>query len=1166
MALTQIRGAQIQSSSILDDHVASNAAIQYTKLALSGHIVGGDLNADRSVEIKVLQYKPIALWDLVSNAAVSGSSVDVTAAVTGAAATDTVTHDGSVKGVFTTGTASDGTGVANYKVQLRDHTTSDPVDDGTGGQAYAELRNPDSSHYSLYFFNHTGTAFTMGAMAQSDVTCVADVAGSLAGKYFILHTPGDQTPDYFVWYKVGAVGVAPVLGVSNLVGIEVDLTANDTANTVASTTATAIGLAGSGNAYTAVATLAVVRITSKIAGFTDPISESGATMATGFTFTKNSSGSAAYVDFMFLEIFDLDNAPLKGYITGTGFSEIVGVTGSHNHNDLYYSKTELDGGQLDSRYYSQTALQAGAIDTRYYNRSDLNPLASQGANVLDTRFYSIAQIGSTTSSSSGASLVGIENITNLNNGGSTPTQATTVQVALADLQGEVDNIIAGNIDITFSLDEAYDDGATVAVDSANVNWNLTSAKIFQVSDSAGTGHILSLTGGTTYGSFALEANAASTIDAIAANLTVSTTTSGILAVQSAGVLNLKDTNLTNPIPLSQSGTAALNAGFTATSIVGAINELKTQTAGSGSIYIGTPADTTYDDGLIQDWTPTGTLIGTAVDQLNEVMKALAPQPAPALTSASFTQSGVSGKLSFGATNAISGYTNHPSIDKNGAYNVSGNTKGIFNASTAMSGTLANNVVPGYTNSRPYPNNSFANGHLGNLILSVNGTDVKTVDLTTAGAGAALDGNGSGFTLSAATYYKFDNGSNLNVPSLMYRTGTWSVGAAGQRNGYNTVTVRHEYPGTTLYGSTQTFDWVVDAATTGTSYASEDLHTQSMSGANHISGVTYHTSGTAQYDVVISNGYMNTYSSSASAISYQGTRCSASNAAMPTMATEADDVTRTNDSVTISTSSRILNDSITMKVTTDRTVQSDTQSSGDSIGNLLLDATAADSTDVVESFDDESYRMNEAIDTNLSVTTGYATGGGRPTATVWDSTQSLIGSDADHNTGLLISNGKLTYPKVTSHITNITNGNFSAATNGPASNPNYSTASGTRTYIRYFYDAAGRQNFRLNVVATSATFVSVATGVGSNNLTLQILAPNTTQNASAVVEWKDAVTPYISIDDIGCYAATFGNTIPTNWGITLGTRSTITSGHAIVVKITAAAAWTGSIDGITVTWL
>lgn len=577
--------------------------------------------------------------------------------------------------------------------------------------------------------------------------------------------------------------------------------------------------------------------------------------------------------------------------------------------------------------------------------------------------------------------------------------------------------------------------------------------------------------------------------------------------------------------------------------------LEDQVAGTAG-QIGPAEDGTYTDGLFTDFVDT-TPTGTAIDRFNEVLKGLSPSPAPDLSSIDFDDNGTTAKLSFGSSNPITGYTNTPS-DINTTFSNSGQTKGVFGDTTTINGTLADNVA-GESDGSPYLPNSFGNADQGDLKLEVNGAIEHTVDLTAFGSGSSTNGNGSGFNLSATYPAKFESGQTLDI--FKHRTGSWTVDPADQRPGYNTVRVIQTIDGTDY--TTDQYSWVVDDAGTTTTFSSEELTGLSMTGSNQISGVTYHTSGTADYGIIISNAYRNTYSPSGSAISHSGSNCSASSQSLPAMTTEADDVTITNKTVTI-TATRLLNESISLNTSVERTFNSlEATSPGASISGVLLDATSSSSGNTSEDFNDEDYRLHTGLDLTDTTITNYS----------WDSSQSLTGADADHNTGLLISAGELTYPSNTSHISGITDGNFTTPSNGPSGNPNYSTASGTRTYIRYFYTSVSKSNFRLNVQANNSNFVDLTTGVSGNNLTLEVYAPNTTVDNGGTVEWKDGMVSYNGNDgDKGCYASTYGDNPPTNWGMTLGTKNTSTSSGYIAVRITAAAGWTGSIDSIDLTWL
>ena len=65
--------------------------------------------------------------------------------------------------------------------------------------------------------------------------------------------------------------------------------------------------------------------------------------------------------------------------------------------------------------------------------------------------------------------------------------------------------------------------------------------------------------------------------------------------------------------------------------------------------IGDAEDGSYSDGLFEDFVTT-TPIGTAVDRFNEVLKALAPAPAPSLDDINSLQTGTNHFLYFGASN------------------------------------------------------------------------------------------------------------------------------------------------------------------------------------------------------------------------------------------------------------------------------------------------------------------------------------------------------------------------------------------------------------------------------------------------------------------------------------------------------------------------------------
>jgi hypothetical protein len=72
--------------------------------------------------------------------------------------------------------------------------------------------------------------FVLGVNQVINVATVADVAGSLAGKYFTLWDANNAV-EYYVWYIVSGVGTDPAP--AGMTGIPVNINTNDSANTVA---------------------------------------------------------------------------------------------------------------------------------------------------------------------------------------------------------------------------------------------------------------------------------------------------------------------------------------------------------------------------------------------------------------------------------------------------------------------------------------------------------------------------------------------------------------------------------------------------------------------------------------------------------------------------------------------------------------------------------------------------------------------------------------------------------------------------------------------------------------------------------------------------------------------------------------------------------------------
>lgn len=530
-------------------------------------------------------------------------------------------------------------------------------------------------------------------------------------------------------------------------------------------------------------------------------------------------------------------------------------------------------------------------------------------------------------------------------------------------------------------------------------------------------------------------------------------------------------------------------------------------------------DDSLADGLL-DFTST-TNAAVAMDQINEILLALAPAQPATLTNISGTTSGTAGKLSFGASNAITDYTNVPSTD------VGGSVSKIINASTAVAGVLNSTVTA--NSAGAYPAYSFKNGDKGTLSLKVNGTIVHTVDLTTFTSGSTVNANGSGFTLTAATGVSAASGT---IDAFKYRTGTYTVAAADLSKGYNAITVIHSEVGSDTSSAT----WVVDNATTATTITGAALGTFNMTGSYYLSGVRYHTAGTVGYSATISNAYRNTYSSSASAIAHATkTNCSIANISLSTPTTEADDVNLSQTATIVCPSNsryRAASSAISINTTVLRTIQGSVTGGLISGGSVLIE-------NGVGQFGVETARIQN-LDTLL---TG--------TVTSWDSTESLLDND-----GLQFVDGAIKYP-----TENFGNDRY---TDGYADNPSYTTCSGARSVVLEFSNSLAAQNFTLGITGTSSSdYVTAASfSATGTKLKVELCIPNGTSDGTDY-EWKDCMVNHDGNDaNIGCKATSYGATVPTAWGLTAGGVSTSVSNKKWYIRITAGSAWIGSITAVT----
>lgn len=598
----------------------------------------------------------------------------------------------------------------------------------------------------------------------------------------------------------------------------------------------------------------------------------------------------------------------------------------------------------------------------------------------------------------------------------------------------------------------------------------------------------------------------------------------------------------------------------------AATDWKLIASGAAAGVIGAAEDADYTDGLFTDLVPS-TPTGTAVDRINEVLKALAPPPAPGFDQISCANSGAAGNLSFGASNVIAGYANvdgsgGSTLDLNALFSVAGTRRGLFTGSTTVNGTL-NDDVPAHATA--YPANAFGDGDQGTLELEVNGVVVHTIDLTTFGNGSDTNVNGSGFNLLAATPVEFPDTTPL--AQFQYRTGTWTVAPSEQVNGYNYVRVNHNFGSGAHWSGF--IEWVNDPEATALTADTASLDTLVMSGSKFLSGVEYHTGGSAQYDVSIHACHRNVYSDNGSAVSFSVGNGSAPSQALANIVSETDDEVVINKAVTVANNGRLLDAALSISVNCQHPLKANLSGGApQSLPGLLLDGVNTANTDVRERFCLEDYRMVAVAEITVN---GYAAQADLGSGT-WDVAVELSSADVGHNSGLLVYNGALRYPTQgldSGDFRSTGDGNVNGAENGPPGNPNYNAIVGNKTFYREFVNNSGltKANFTI-LLAGSGSFVSVAAGPSGQALTLEVKFPD--GSITAGTGWLDAYEDFATAnwaDGDGCRNAGtgVGRSMGTTWGLTVGTKS-IAAGESVVVRITAPDAWTGNINDIQLAWL
>lgn len=599
--------------------------------------------------------------------------------------------------------------------------------------------------------------------------------------------------------------------------------------------------------------------------------------------------------------------------------------------------------------------------------------------------------------------------------------------------------------------------------------------------------------------------------------------------------------------------------------------------------IGDAEDNDYTDGLFTDFN-NKTLIGTAIDRFNEVLKELAPKEAPSLQSfdvntSQSTHSNI--RLSFGSSNDQSAATpayatvqnlNEPftresdNIDINEEFNKEtlslSYRLGVYDGTQDFIGDLNTNISSSeYSNNIiNYTSQSFGKADQGELRLFLNGTKIHTLDLSTFESGDSTNGNSGFINVSSANSGRFLTDSEF--ATFKHRTGQWKVAAADQRNGWNYAQVRHVIGEVT--SSTGFAEWVNDSNTDQMSISNAfNLH---MSGSKYLSGVQYHMSGSVTYTSDIDNFYKYTYKTgSINFTTSNSSVLSLDSFNIPDMTLHTDQINLVQSGSFILDNNRLLNKDIAVGYQLSHHFKDNIELVDTNIEKtgILVDNFSVTSTDLFTGFDDEEDRL---FDTN-SYTDANITSNNYD----WDSSESLSGDSLGYNNGLIVYNSKLMSPK-NSSLPN--SGNFSTLSSSHAGNPNYSLINDDiRTFIKKIKNTSGNTvNEMLLTISGSESQILDSETLTNSQINIELKLPETA--ARTETQWMSIAADFNSgsyFDGLNQNTACGDSTVNgldlnisgtlSNLFATFGNEDILNNDH-VLLKITAPGNWSGSLDNLT----
>lgn len=615
--------------------------------------------------------------------------------------------------------------------------------------------------------------------------------------------------------------------------------------------------------------------------------------------------------------------------------------------------------------------------------------------------------------------------------------------------------------------------------------------------------------------------------------------------------------------------------------------------------------------------------------------------APALDEIDITTSisAPSAKLSFGAGKTSGGPSNYinvtgssgaggpygfgTDVDYNGTYssstNVGANKRYGVNSTNLTTPDITGNLNGDVSQSgQNYSADAFRLAHTGTLSLYVNASGsgvspIHSVDLATfpgagnpgSGTGTSVNAQGSGFIeLSIPAPAKSSGG--LEDFRYFHRTGKFKVAGADQNSkGWNWVRVVHSVEG--LPDSVTTFvEWVNDDDGNAIDVPSSETGSMGAPSYYYQSGVKYFnpsvtTSGSVNFRVA--DAYTNVYSFSSTALQFSLSNATAQSmtvsgsaivetldSSLTSNGTSLPDLTETGDVTAdifvtgairytggqslpgdASPLSSFDTESMTVTLTAKHPIDSNA-SRAQVFNNFLSYSGSAGVSNIntVERFTGEFFRAQSGSFSNQSAADGLG----------WDSTESLVGADAGHNTGLIVygNNGSNTGYLISPKSSALPNGgDFRTATDltSPLNNVNYTGATGERHFFRTFKNNTTSDQAVITMVVKGDATLVPRTGSGSallgsnKNVYIFVKIPGKTGWLDVAKAADGTITDgggALQGDrDATIDAGGASNEVTFSTAFIGGDPSSDGSGEHFCIAIHADADWTGYINEVSITY-